>query len=228
MKRFSKLFILFLCCVGAMSLTSCLNSDDDGGIDPDTYEAYLKQMAGPYNGYSTDYRYQNKIYFYNDTITDKNNTYKTDSIGGISGYVKTDSTFAIYNVPGRVLAKAIPDSHESLKKAIEAAPNKTIDGRFLLYNINSVVSFFAYPQSVVYDELTFDGETHKNVTIAFWGPTGGQYGFINSHKIMRFSIVPAAIYEGQSGTNAKKLVDISSNSNAEEIQNASLTVQIVD
>ena len=80
MKRFNKLFIILLCCVGAMSITSCINSDDDGGIDPETYRTYLTQMAGPYNGFSSDWRYQNKIYFYNDTITDKNNPYKTDSV----------------------------------------------------------------------------------------------------------------------------------------------------
>lgn len=227
MKRFNKLFIILLCCVGAMSITSCINSDDDGGIDPETYRTYLTQMAGPYNGFSSDWRYQNKIYFYNDTITDKNNPYKTDSVENISGTVRTDSTFTIYNVPGRVLAKAIPDRHKSLKEAIEAAPAQTIDGSFLLYNISSIVSFFAYPQSVVYDELTYDGETHKDVTIAFWGPTGGQYGFINSHKIMQLSLVPAAIYEGKDNT-ATKLVDICSNSNTTEIQNASLTVQIAD
>lgn len=63
MKRFNKLFIILLCCVGAMSITSCINSDDDGGIDPETYRTYLTQMAGPYNGFSSDWRYQNKIYF---------------------------------------------------------------------------------------------------------------------------------------------------------------------
>lgn len=224
MKRFSKLFIILLCCVGAMSLTSCLNSDDDGGIDPETYATYLSQMSGSYYGSSTDYRYQNKIYFYNDTITDPNNTNKTDSIEGITGYVnRADSTFTIYNVPGRVLAKEIPESYQELKDAIEAAPNQNVKGQLILTDISSYVYFFAYPMSVVYDELTYGGETHNDICIAFWGPTMGIFGTVNSHRVLQLSLCPAAVYEGET-----LITSISSNSSSEELSRASLTVQVVD
>lgn len=226
MKRFSKLFIILLCCVGAMSLTSCLNSDDDGGIDPETYETYLTLMSGSYNGYSTDYRYQNKIYFYNDSITDKNNINKIDSIEGIYGRVdRADSTFTIYNVPGRVLAKEIPDGYKELKDAVENAPEQTVKGKILLVDINSsLVYFYAYPMSVVYDELTYGGNTHNDVTIAFWGPTMGVFGSnINTHRVLQLNLCPAAVYEGDSN-----ITDISDSNNAEEINRVSLTVQLVD
>ncbi len=225
MKRFSKLFIILLCCVGAMSLTSCLNSDDDGGIDPETYATYLTLMSGSYNGYSTDYRYQNKIYFYNDSITDKNNVNKTDSVDGIYGRVnKADSTFTIYNVPGRVLAKEIPDSYKELRDAIEAAPAQNVTGQLLITDISSLVYFFAYPMSVEYDELTYGGETHKKIIIAFWGPTMGVFGNnINSHRILQLNLCPAAVYEDKA-----LITSISSNNNQVEINRASLTVQVVD
>lgn len=83
MKNLSRLFALLMCCTMAVSLTSCLGTDDDGGIDPETYKTWLQQMSGNYYGGST-WQTQNKIYFFNDTITDKNNENKVDSITGIT------------------------------------------------------------------------------------------------------------------------------------------------
>ena len=89
MKKISKSLIIFImCCIGATSLTSCINGDDNGGIDPETYQQYLTSMSGIYYGSSTEWQYENKLRFYNDTITTTSSDYmaKVDSItGSVSG-----------------------------------------------------------------------------------------------------------------------------------------------
>ena len=116
MKRFNKLFFILMCCVSTMSLTSCLN-DDDNGIDPETYAKYLQQMSGTYYGSET---YQNRIYFYNDTITGSNNSNKIDSISSnvVISISARDSSFLISGVPSRVLAKEIEDLSDDDKEFI--------------------------------------------------------------------------------------------------------------
>lgn len=230
MKRFNKLFIFLLCCVSAMSLTSCLGSDDDNRLDPETEKMYRTQMSGYYDG-GTGWRYQNKIYFFNDTIKDEDgnlpdpgNVVINDSVNNIRGRINAaDSTFVIYNVPGKVLAKEISDDHAGLKKAIEDAPVQDIRGKFALLSVSgqSVYLFF-YPESVKYPELTYDGETHNDVTIAFWGPSRGIYFLSNTYNVIQFGLCPAAVYEGET-----KIDDISTNTNNLEMAKASLTVQLV-
>ena len=113
MKRFNKLFVILLCCFGTLSATSCLNNDDNGGIDPELYETYLSNISGTYYGDNSNWKYQNKIYFYNDTIKANSLSEKLDSIVGITvSFSKYDSTFAVTNVPGRLLAKEIPDEYK--------------------------------------------------------------------------------------------------------------------
>ena len=106
MKKLNSLFIILLCCVGAMSVTSCLGDDDDYGLDPETYRQYLTLMSGMYYGDSSKEEYKNKIYFFNDTITDKENENKQDAVGNISLAISAqDTTFAISNVPGKIFTK---------------------------------------------------------------------------------------------------------------------------
>ena len=50
MKKFNKLFITLLCCIGSLSVISCLNSDGDSGLTDEEREAYTNEIAGPYWG----------------------------------------------------------------------------------------------------------------------------------------------------------------------------------
>lgn len=194
MKKLNKLFAILLCCIGTMSVTSCLNDDDSGTIDPEVYKTYLSNISGIYYGNSSDWRYENKIYFYNDTITGKNTKEKTDSVTGISAVFSKDSTFAITGVPGRVLAKEIPDTHKELKEAIEKAPAKTIKGGFVFHSIDQYAYFMVYPQSVTYENLAYGGGNHK-VTIVFWSPVAtGVYGYVDKKQIVQASVYMAGIY----------------------------------
>ncbi|CCY64942.1 putative uncharacterized protein [Prevotella sp. CAG:1124] len=224
MKRFSKLFITLLCCVGAMSLTSCLNSDDDSStIDPETYAYYLNLMGGSYTGINSDYRYQNKIYFYNDTITGNN---KTDSIMNITGSVSSrDTTFRISNVPGRVLAKEFPNNYKSIKDAIEERSlGNIITSKFDFFQITQNAYFFPYNTTAVIDNLEYDGETHK-ITIAFWGGgmySSGAFGIINGNSVLEITLCMAAVYEDD---NNQPLFTFPTSSN-EDLSKASLIIRV--
>lgn len=197
MKKFNKLFIILLCCVGAMSVTSCLGDDDDYGLDPETVRLYLTQMSGMYYGSSSDPAYINQIRFYNDTITDKNNPNKIDSITNISLAISAqDSTFAISNVPGKIFTKELTDEHKELREAINNAPNQVVRGKIIPYSgQNNIISSMIYPSSISYPSLTYGGETHK-VLLRFYNPslTYGAYGYLdNSKQAVQFNIYLADI-----------------------------------
>lgn len=232
MKRFNKLFIILLCCVGAMSVTSCLDSDDDYSLDPEVVRSYYTQMRGSYPG--GVYPYNNKVYFYNDTITDKNNTNKIDSLSGygVSGginYTTTldgrDSVTLVLNgVSGRVLAKEIDgEQHKGLKEAIENAPNQSIRGRIAMYNIQGEVAYwYLYPMSVEYKDLQYDGGTH-DVIISFWSPVGGNYFMSNANKVIQFPLVMASVWVD--GNETVRIYNANSQ-HQEEYMRALLTVQL--
>ena len=187
MKKLNSLFIILLCCVGAMSVTSCLGDDDDYGLDPETYRQYLTLMSGMYYGDSSKEEYKNKIYFFNDTITDKENENKQDAIGNISLAISAqDTTFAISNIPGKIFTKELPDEHKELRDAINNAPNQVLRGKIDLNQVSSgYVYFLTYPSSI----------THK-VTLRFYNPslTLGVYGSIDKSKqAVQFNIYLADI-----------------------------------
>lgn len=205
MKKLNKLSVLLLCCLGMFSMSSCLNSDDDGGIDPQLYETYLTNISGLYYGTGTDWRHQNKIYFYNDTITADTPSEKVDSVGGITvAFMKNDSSFVVDNVPGRVLAKEITDDkYKDLKAAIENGPTQTLRGKFYFTNISQYAYFLVYPSTVEYKDLAYGGETH-DVVIDFWTPVAtGIYGYVGGKQVVNLTLYLAALY-----IDGKKAFDI--------------------
>lgn len=197
MKKLNSLFIILLCCVSAMSVTSCLGDDDDYGLDPETYRQYLTLMSGMYYGDSSKEEYKNKIYFFNDTITDKENENKQDAIGNISLAISAqDTTFAISNIPGKIFTKELPDEYKELREAINNAPNQVLRGKLDLNQENSgYVYFLTYPTSITYSSLNYGGKAHK-VTLRFYHPslTLGVYGSVdNSKQAVQFNIYLADI-----------------------------------
>lgn len=234
MKRFNKLFIILLCCVGAMSVTSCLDSDDGYSLDPELVRQYYTQMRGSYYGGTG--LYANKVYFYNDTITDKNNTSKTDSLSGYGlngGVVYTTTlagrdsvSFVLNGVSGRVLAKEIDgEQHKGLKEAIENEENLQIKGQIAIYNIQGQVAYmYFYPMSVELKGLNYDGGTH-DVTISFWYPGLGYYFMQDAHKVLQFPLVMASILVD--GNETVKIYDGSSYDET-AYRKALLSVQLCD
>ncbi len=193
MKKLSRLFALLMCCTMAVSLTSCLGTDDDGGIDPETYKTWLQQMSGNYYGGST-WQTQNKIYFFNDTITDKNNKNKVDSITGITAsFYKGDSTLVINGIPGRILAKEIKEN-DALKQAIENANMQSLKAKFILSNVSGNVAYYlTYPYDITYPALQYNGETHK-VTLKFYGPSFGGYQYSQASELHMIDLYLMGVY----------------------------------
>lgn len=220
MKRLSKLFTLVLCLAAGLSVTSCVESSDDNTISPETYQAYLTSISGSYFGSSSEWQYENKIYFINDTITDRKNTQKLDSITGIDVRFSVDSTVTVNYVPGRLIAKELPVEYQDLKDAIENAPNQTLKARFMFYQVaQGYASYTIYPETLTYPELEYGGAKHK-VDVVFYYPTAGAFAFGSGRSAIRFTLSMAGIYEddklkytiydGSSGTEKmqKSLLDV--------------------
>lgn len=185
MKRFPKIFCIVLCAIATASLASCLDSDDDGGIDPVTYKTWLTQMSGSYYGDDSSYKTANKIYFYNDEITGNN---KTDSIEGIDVRITTDSTLYVNNIPGTLFSNSIKDN-DALKAALDNAPAKTLTGKFLIYNISSPFAYYQIaPQEISYNGLNYDGGSH-DVKIQFYTYGGGAFYSATNTRQVQFNFI---------------------------------------
>lgn len=210
MKRLSRLFTIILCCTAAVSLTSCLGDDNDGGISTEEYSQWLTNISGFYMGGST-WQKQNKVYFYNDTITDKNNPSKTDSITGITAtFFKGDTTVVVQGMPGRVLAKELT-GHDDIKQALEYDSRQAMKAKFDFFSISyPQINFYIYPFDVTYSSLRYpNGDTH-DVTFKFGAPSLGAYQSLSNLQasVLDFYLIEVFV-DGQriqtvyDGTNDK-------------------------
>lgn len=114
MKNLTKLFTLLVCCVAAMSLTSCLSNDNsDTSLDPATQKKYQDLMSGPYSGYAYFYKQKSD----NSQSLDYN-YYK----GGASWNVTANSRMIVGN-PQLLAAQMV----KAFKSAtIKASGNSTV------------------------------------------------------------------------------------------------------
>ena len=160
------------------------------------YESYLANISGIFYGNGTDWRYENKIYFFNEDLEGTTVDEKTDSVKiQTVEFSKRDTTFTIHGVPTKVLAKEISDSNKDLKEAIENVGTTDITGRFDFYNIGNVASYFVWPSPVTFSNLTYGGKSHE-VKILFFAPSAGVYGYTtgNRYQAVNFSLSVGAIY----------------------------------
>lgn len=202
MKKFNKLFFILLCCIGAMSVTSCLNSDGDSGLTDEEREAYTNEIAGPYWGGGD--KYTNMLLFTNEDLPDdKNNPYKVDTlrtnINGTLYKPATDAvddlpTFVINGVPGSILAKELDEKeHKWLKGALEQAPSKSIEGTYYVTNVyGDIIYLSCMTNNIEYKGLEYEGETH-DVTIKFYNATLGNYYVADLHKVVVIPMLMATI-----------------------------------
>ncbi|MBP7767892.1 MAG: DUF4840 domain-containing protein [Prevotella sp.] len=178
MKHF-KLFSLLLCGLAAMAFTSCLNDDDDNKLTPaEIQQAYLA-VAGNHNG---------KVVF--QATNPKNSADKLDTLAA-SWNVTSDSTMTIYNVPISKLAPYIND--DNLKAAIAQLPNATVQC-FIGFTQLSPVTFLVNPNTLTYENLNYNGGTHK-VQIGFYTSNYNSYGAYNaSSRMMGVQIIIGGIF----------------------------------
>lgn len=191
MKRFPKLFCIVLCAIATASLASCLDSDGDDGIDPATYRQWLTSMTGTYYGDDSSYKTENKIYFWNDTITEKN---RTDSVTGIDVRITADSTVYVGNIPGKLFTSSIKDN-DALKAALDNAYNQQFKAKFLIYNISTPYAYYQlFPAEIVYNGLTYNGGSH-DVKISFYGLGIGAFYSGNNTKQIQLNLLLGDITE---------------------------------
>ena len=197
MKKFNKLFIILLCCVGAMSVTSCLSDDGDSGLtDGLTDEEraqYFYNIDGTYSGGGD--KYVNILEYHNNDI-DKLGMNDRIKSGIIARFARRDSSFTVSGIPARLFTKEIKgESYKAMKEAIEGAPNQLVTGKFFIPSAsgNSALLYF-YPTKLEIPNLTYGGATH-NVSISFVPGSLGQWAMSSTNRAAIIPLYVGTIYE---------------------------------
>lgn len=204
MKTKLRLLLFALCAVSVMSLTSCLDSDDNS-IAPKDYAQYLTTMRGTYYG---------KIRFFKES-SKQNSTSpeRYDSITSTNWTMNTDSTITINEGIVNCLDSAISgksDTPENLKQLQKAISDYTDDGEhkafFYIPNKGFVsttaISFIANPMTIQV-KLNY-GEKDHDVYFVFYPNTYG--GTWTSNNNVTFNMCLGGIYVD--GTDSYNSIDV--------------------
>ena len=174
-----KLIFLVLGCVAALSLTSCLSSDDDDdnkGLTPTQISQCFAAMRGTYSGIL--------VYPSHSAL------YGTDTVD-VNWSVGADTMLVLKPFPSKIVAEQINDP--DLKNALmEQEYTSELSCYLGFYAIDSNVQFLVGPKSIDIPVLYKD-ERHT-LSVYFWG-NNYSYGFKNiSTGAMGAQIVLAAAY----------------------------------
>ena len=150
MKRLkTKMWVMACLAVASMSLSSCLNGNNNSeedwfGTPAERYQTFLT-MKGNYAG---------KLYF--PKGTDRDGKFESDSI--VSHWrIINDSTMEIYNVPPQALTTFVSDA--ALKTAINASAPMTLKCK-VLFTKPQYKMFFAGPKPTE-QPILLSGASHK-------------------------------------------------------------------
>lgn len=150
MKRLkTKMWAMACLAVASMSLSSCLNGNNNSeedwfGTPAERYQTFLT-MKGNYAG---------KLYF--PKGTDRDGKFESDSIAS-HWRIINDSTMEIYNVPPQALTTFVSDV--ALKTAINASAPMTLKCK-VLFTKPQYKMFFAGPKPTV-QPILLSGASHK-------------------------------------------------------------------
>ncbi len=165
MKRLkTKMWVMACLVVVSMSLSSCLNGNNNSeedlfGTPAERYQTFLT-MKGNYAG---------KLYF--PKGVDRDDHFESDSI--VSHWrIINDSTMEIYNVPPKVLTTFVSDA--ALKTAINTSAPMTLKCR-VLFTKPQYKMFFAGPKSTE-QPILLSGASHKVKFFAQQLITNTSYG----------------------------------------------------
>lgn len=178
MKKFRFLSLL-ICCMSALLVTSCLDSDDgDSGLTEAQIGQCLNVVKGSYFG-DLIFAAENK-----DNPTDKTDTLKmTAMINAI------DTTVVIYDFPVELIAKEMKDGE--VKDALLNAPEQDLKSKMFFYQ-TSPIAFLTYPMPLEFD--VFYGEKSHKVKAYFFS---GQYSlgfYVPTEKELALQYVLGAVY----------------------------------
>lgn len=180
------LISIMSCCLTALCITSCLNSDDNNKSSWALSKAEIAQcfqtVAGNYTG---DLLYRAK--------SDDGRSEQIDTLDA-SWYIPTDSTLFITNFPGKVLAEYV--SNQALKEALASAPDQVVKCQIGFLQ-TSPVEFLINPYTIEYN-LQYSGSQHK-VHVVFYANNTYSFGALDlTSKELMVKIIPATLYvDGQ-------------------------------
>jgi len=123
MKNLFRLFILMLCCASAMSLTSCLNSDDNDSsyLDEASQLLYQQRMAGYYTGQILFYKQKTES---SSSLDDNYKTISPTSWRVNSSVLRPDSTMTVSGTGiAEALASAFGLTNSSTKETYQKVVN---------------------------------------------------------------------------------------------------------
>lgn len=181
MKKF-KLLTLFFAAFAALTLTSCLNDDDDNtGLTAEQIQMAYNATRGSHSG---------KIIY--TTGFDKDGKDVKDS-ANVSWDVTSDTVMYINNVPSKVLASVIAD--DDIRAAVETQGPQRIKCYINYINV-SPIQWLVNPVSVSFDNLEYNGAKHK-VTIAFYANSNYSFGQLITSvtpNIQMMQFIAGALY----------------------------------
>lgn len=181
------------CCLAAMSITSCMNDDDDDNrsLSKEEKAQCLMAVKGNYSG--------NLIYA---AKNEKNVKDVTDTLA-VKWSITNDSTMTIDNFPAELLTENITDT--TMKKALATAAAQSITCRIGFIK-TSPVQYLINPQSPTYN-LNYGGKNHK-IQIAFYVNSYNSYGSYDlTKKVLQMQIIEAAVFlDGKQTAYLKKAV----------------------
>ena len=166
MKRLkTKMWAMVCLVVASMSLSSCLNGNNNSeedlfGTPAERYQTFLT-MRGNYVG---------KLYF--PKGVDRDDHFESDSIAVMYWSITNDSTMEIYNLPPKVLTTFVSDA--ALKTAINASAPMTLKCR-VLFTKPQYKMFFAGPKTTE-QPILLSGASHKVKFFAQQLITNTSYG----------------------------------------------------
>lgn len=182
MKKF-KLLTLFFAAFAALTLTSCLNddNDDNNGLTPEQIQMAYNATKGSHKG---------KLYY--TTGFDKDGKDVKDS-ADVSWDVTSDTVMYINNVPAKALASVIAD--DNIRAAVETQGPQSIKCYINYINV-SPIQWLVNPVSVSFDNVEYNGAKHK-VTIAFYVNSNYSFGQLITSvnpNIQMMQFIAGALY----------------------------------
>ena len=181
MKKF-KLLTLFFAAFAALTLTSCLNDDDDNtGLTAEQIQMAYNATRGSHSG---------KIYY--TTGFNKDGKDVKDS-ANVSWDVTSDTVMYINNVPAKALASVIADNN--IRAAVETQGLQRIKCYINYINV-SPIQWLVNPDSVSFDNVEYNGAKHK-VTIAFYVNSNYSFGQLITSvnpNIQMMQFIAGALY----------------------------------
>ena len=175
--RKTSILTLLLCMIAALTMTSCLDDDnDDNGLTREEQHSAYLSVAGEHSG---------KLVYYDSIFTTK--PAKVDSVATSVNF-DTDSTVTVYNFRVNSIAHFVKDA--TAKACLENAPAQILKCYTYFYRL-SPVTFHIQPQKLTFS-TSADGTPHT-ITLAFYLGYPNSYG-VKSGKTLGLQIVLGGVY----------------------------------